>query len=166
MSALINHYTPCQIKFAFDVDTKSPLAWCEYFGFEDTFDMLKAFCKQHLVSKTLCFQGTDGSGAKSVVIFETTCDPSDFNTDYALACSILNKISENPIYNDDVSLYNHMIETLDESGVEVCESEPESRVFDEYNFITHGHKNHTLAVQSIAKRKAEEKAEKSTAKVA
>jgi len=166
MSALINHYTPCQIKFAFDVDTKSPLAWCEYFGFDDTFDMLEAFCKNHLASDTLRFLGSDGSGAKSTVIFETTCDPSDFNDDYALACNMLNMLSENPIYNDNAQVFNNMLDELEEYEVVVYENEPESKVFAEYNFIKHGYTTHTLAIQSIAKRKAEEKAEKSTAKVA
>lgn len=157
MSALINHYSPCQIKFAFDVSEDSPLAWHEYFGFEDTFDMIKHYCKLYLISDTVSFKGTDGSGAKSTIIFETVCEPSDFNADYALVCDILKKISDKPLFNDNKDVFDNMIETL--------EDDHDLSFFEAYNLAEHGFKFYkdALANIKIERKNREEKRNNVTA---
>lgn len=147
-----NHYSPCQIKFAFDVNPESPLAWYEYFGWEDDYDMLNAYCDKHLKSNSLSFNGIDGSGAKLTVIFETYCEPVDFQRVYNEALALLNQFSSFPEYNPDVAVFNFMLETLEEHNVVVYENEPDSKVYFEFNKITHGFGTYQDHQKDIKKR--------------
>lgn len=144
-------YSPCQIKFAFDVSTNSPLNWHEYFGWEDTYDMLKDFLEQNLKSDTLSFSETDSSGAKLTIVFETSTDPVNFQDDYNLALSLLEKISLEPNYNECPDNFNNMLEALEEMGIVVYEEQPDSDVFKEYNKLVNGFETYTEHVHSIGK---------------
>lgn len=145
----MSHYSACQIKFAFDVSTESPLSWYEYFGWEDQYDMLKDFLKHNLESETLSFSGTDWSGAKFTVVFETIIEPELFNTDYQLALNLLEKLSKEPNYNQCPDLFNNMLEHLEEEGVTIYENQPDIDVFYEYNKITQGFKTYQQHLEKI-----------------
>ncbi len=138
----MSHYSSCQIKFAFDVSSLSPLAWYEYFGWSDNFDMIHYFMKKHLTSDTLSFLGIDDSGAKTTVIFETVCDPVNFQQDYNLALTLLNKLSENPSYNDNAVVFNNMLDYLEEENITIFEDEPDLNVFLAYNKLKFGFKTY------------------------
>ena len=134
----MSHYSACQIKFAFDISISSPLAWYEYFGWSDNFDMIHYFMKKHLTSDTLSFSGIDDAGAKTTVIFETVCEPEKFQIDYNLALTLLNKLSENPPYNDNSVVFNNMLELLEEENITIFEDEPDLNVFLAYNKLNFG----------------------------
>lgn len=147
----MRRYEPCQIKFAFDVPVDSPLSWSEYFGYEDEFDMLDCFCKKHLVSNTLSFCKTDSSGAKLTVVFETACMPSEFEKDYRLAVSVLEKLNDFPELNRCQVKLNSMLETLDDNGVTIYEDEPASKVFEEFNLLEYGFSSYLERISNAKK---------------
>lgn len=138
----MSHYSCCQFKFAFDVSVESPLAWNEYFGWEDAYDMLHFFLKDKLQSDTLSFRGTDSSGAKMTIIFETECEPEQFQNDYNLAVKLLEDLSQNPPYNPDGHIFNNMLEYLEEEGITIFEDEPDLNVFLAYNKANFGFKTY------------------------
>lgn len=134
----MSHYSSCQIKFAFDVSVSSPLTWYQYFGWNEDFDMINFFFKQNLKSDTLSFLGLDLSGAKITVIFETVCEPKNFNIDYNLALTLLNEFSKNPPYNYNPVVFNSMLDYLEEENITIFEEEPDLNVFLAYNKINFG----------------------------
>ena len=145
-----SHYSPCQFKFAFDVSNQSPLAWCEYFGWKDEFDMLNAFCKKHLKQEELAFSSVDYSGAKCVVIFEAYCEAGKFKHYYNKALSLLQKLSNAPECNPCPVIFNNMLETLTEHDIVIYENESDMKVFDEYNLITHGHRRYEEHISEVS----------------
>lgn len=149
---LKNMFSSCQIKFAFDVSPESALAWYEYFGWEDEFDMLNAFFKDKKLS-TLRFSAVDMSGAKMTVIFETTIEPQLFIQDFLMAEESLQYLQKNPIYNPCPNVFNNMLDILEEEGIVIKESEPDSAVFKAYNRIEHGFESYKEHLKSIKVRK-------------
>jgi len=130
-------HEPCQIRFAFDISPKSVLCWYEYFGWDDEYGMLNAFFKTKKLS-TLSFFGTDMSGAKMTVIFDTTINPQFFIQDYILAESYLKQLEKKPLYNPCPVVFNNMLEIIEEEGIFIGEDEPDEAVFRAYNRIKHG----------------------------
>lgn len=137
-----------QIKFAFDVSPKSVLAWYEYFGWEGEHDMLNAFFKDKKLS-TLRFSGVDMAGAKMTVIFETTIEPQFFIQDFIMAEEFLHHLEKNPIYNPCPDVFNNMLDILEEEGIFIKESEPDTAVFKAYNRIKHGFESYKEHLKSI-----------------
>lgn len=145
----MSHYSACQIKFAFDISTESPLEWYEYFGWVDQYAMLKDFLKNNLESDSLSFSEIDTSCAKCTVIFETIIEPELFNTDYQLALTLLEKLSKEPNYNQSPEHFNSMLVFLEEEGVTIYENQPDIDVFYEYNKITQGFKTYQQHLEKI-----------------
>lgn len=161
----MSHYSACQIKFAFDVSSLSPLAWYEYFGWEDEFNMINFFFKQNLKSDTLSFSETDLSGAKMTVIFETVCEPEKFQIDYNLALTLLNKLSKNPPYNDNPVVFNNMLDWLEEENITIFEDEPDLNVFLAYNKVKFGFETYQENIINIVLERLEKDQIKITKKI-
>ncbi len=141
-------HSSCQIKFAFDISPESVLAWYEYFGWDDEYDMLNAFFKTKKLS-TLHFSEVDMGGAKMTVVFETTIDPQFFLQDFIMAEEFLLHLEKNPIYNPCPDVFNNMLDILEEEGIFIKESEPDSSVFRAYNRIKHGFESYKEHLKSI-----------------
>lgn len=145
----MSHYSACQIKFAFDVSTESPLNWFEYFGWNDEYDMLEDFLKHKLKSDTLSFYGIDYSGAKCTIVFETIINPEFFHSDYQLALNLLEQFSKEPNYNPCPSLFNSMLEYLEEEGITIYAEEPDIEVFYAYNKLHKGFETYQQNLEHI-----------------
>lgn len=133
-----NHYSACQIKFAFDVSFESPLSWCEYFGWDDEYDMLYTYCNKYLDSNSVSFIGTDFGGAKLTILFEAYCEPRDFQECYNKVLELLSRLSESPEYNTSQLTMNNMLDALEEEGIVFDTDEPTTEVFLKYNKLTLG----------------------------
>lgn len=143
-------FSPCQIKFGFDIDVRSSIAWPEYFGWDDEFDMIQTYFNKKKLS-TLSFLGTDGAGAKLTVIFETVISPEFFIQDYNLAVEYLQHLSDNPIYNRSKQLRENMIEYIQDMDGELDQKKINSDqyLFSVYNKICHGHADYKEHLATI-----------------
>lgn len=148
-----DNYSPCQTKFGFDVSTNSPLQWCEYFGWEDNFDMISAFMSKNLKSDDVSFVELDGSCAKLTIIFEMYAEPKDFVKVYNQVLELLAKFDAEPNYNPDVEQFNIMLENLENEGTPAYEGDSDEVVFAKHNKYAYGFSTYQEHLASIAKEK-------------
>jgi hypothetical protein len=137
-------YDSCGLKFAFDVGNGHVLNWYEYFGWADDYDMISTYLKENPISDETSLNCIDCTGAKFTIVFESACDPENYEREYNLAIAALNAINKNPNYNKNTDVFNNMLEHLneDEENPVIFEKDPDSLVWTMFNKSAHGFETH------------------------
>ncbi len=143
----------CGLRLAFDISNEHVLNWSEYFGFEDDYKMVQSFLKNNPISKETEFDGIDTTGAKFTIVFFSSCDPEDYAKEYKLVTQWLELLNEKPVFNDDVDVFNNMLESLneDENDIKIFENDPDTKVWKMFNKENYGFETHTEHLADIAK---------------
>jgi hypothetical protein len=151
----------CGIKFAFDINTTSPFAWPEYFGFSDVQTMIRFHIDAWLFNgnkdETLFFEGVVYAGAILPILFSTEISPERFTIEYNRVVAFLERATAMPMNNPCETVLENCRQHLKDDNITLADNTPET-IYRAYNIHVNGYDGYLKEVAAIALRKSAQQA--------